>query len=180
MKNCIIIHWTGSDSNSFWHPWLKKELEKSWYEVWLPDMPNADSPRIDEWLSFILEKWHFDADTVLVWHSAGVPTILSVIENINIKISKAVLVAGFCESLNSEPNAILQESYDWEKIKGNCNEFIVINSDNDPWWCDDKQWKKIAGYLDWTFILKHDWHMWSTSFNQPYREFKELLEYLVL
>ncbi|EKE27289.1 MAG: hypothetical protein ACD_3C00226G0008 [uncultured bacterium (gcode 4)] len=178
MKNCIIIHWTGSNSESFWHPWLKYELEKIWYNVWLPDIPNAELPELSEWLPFILKNWHFNSETVLVWHSAWVPTILSVLENIDVMIKKSILIAGFIEPLNNEPNPILQNEYNWAKIKESCSEFIIINSDNDPWGCDDKKGKKIADNLDWTFIIKHDWHMWSISFNQPYKEFPELLKYI--
>lgn len=85
-------------------------------------------------------------------------------------------MAGFSTLLPDGPTKILQGKYDWEKIKNNCGEYIFINSDNDPWGCDDKQgmemWKKLGGRL----ILWHgEGHMGSDSFNQPYKEFPFLV-----
>lgn len=50
-------------------------------------------------------------------------------------------------------------------------EIIFINSDNDPWGCDDKQGRKMFDKLGGTLIIRHDGHMGSEKFNQPYREF---------
>ena len=54
---------------------------------------------------------------------------------------------------------------------------ILINSDNDPWGCDDKAGKFIFDNLGGTLIIRHgEGHMGSNTFNQPYREFPLLLE----
>src|SRR3989344_3519750 len=134
MKNAILLHGLGSNPQSFWFPYLKKKLEEKGYSVWAPQLPNADIPDINIWLPYILENGQFNGETVLVGHSAGAPLILSILENINTKVKQAILVAGFITPLDKEnPEPILQDSYNWEKIKQNCGEFIFINSDNDPW-----------------------------------------------
>lgn len=176
MKNVSIFHGHGGTPNSFWFPWLKSELERAGYEVWLPQLPHTENPDLKEWLSFVLEYGKFDEETILVGHSCACPFILSILERIEVKIRKAILVAGFITPLDEKPDPILQESYDWEKIKAHCEEFIIINSDNDPWGCDDKQGRAIFDRVGGTLIIRHgEGHMGSDTFNQPYKEFPLLL-----
>ena len=114
-------------------------------------------------------------------HSAGCPLILSILENIKIKIHKAILVAGYSYPTGKEkkPQLILQKKYYWNKIKRNVKDIIFINSDNDPWGCDDEQgyfmFKKLGGTL---IIREGKGHMGSMTFNQPYKNFP-LLEKLL-
>jgi len=178
MKNASIFHGHGSTSKSYWHPWLKNELEKLGYAVWLPDMPDTDLPVLKKWLPFTLQNGTYNEETILVGHSCGVSLILSILENIDVKIKKAILVAGFIKPLSNRPYPILQNNYDWEKIKSHCKEFVVINSDNDPWGCDKKMGKLIADGVGGKLIILHDGHMGSESFNQPYKEFPLLLDFV--
>jgi predicted alpha/beta hydrolase family esterase len=176
--NVNIFHGTGSNPDHFWFPWLQRNLEQKNYRVWLPQLPNADKPCIDEWLPFTLKNGAYDENTILVGHSSGCALILSVLENIKIKVKKAVLVAGFAYQLDPEvEDLIIQKSYNWDLIKRNVGSMILINSDNDPWGCDDKAGKFIFDNLGGTLIIRHgEGHMGSNTFNQPYREFPLLLE----
>lgn len=185
MKNAIILQGAGETTKSFWLPWLKRELEKKDYKVWLPQLPDNDSPDLTKTLPFVLKNGKFDRETVMVGHSAGAPLILSVLENIEVKIKKAVLVAGLVEPTvldNEKPEMIdrqkkfLQEKYDWEKIRKQCGEFVFINSTNDPWGCTDKQGRKMFDKLGGTLIINQEGHMGSDSFKQPYKKFPLLLK----
>ncbi|NMB57038.1 alpha/beta hydrolase [Candidatus Beckwithbacteria bacterium] len=180
MKNAIVIHGTGCDSKSYWIPSIKKFLEKRSYEVWTPNLPDSDIPDLKKWLPLVLNKGKFNKNTVLIGHSAGSPFILSVLENINITIHKAILVAGYYKVKSNEDNPlILQKIYNWTKIRKNVKDIIFINSNNDPWGCDDKQglglFKKLGGTL---IIRESEGHMGSDSFKQPYKRFL-LLEKLL-
>ncbi len=157
----------------FWYPWLKDQLEQRGYKVWAPLLPNSSSPHIEEWLGVALENGEYNEETVLVGHSAGCPLILSVLENIDVKVKQAVMVAAFFEQLGpDEKEPILQESYDWEKIATHVAAPFVINSDNDPWGCDVAAGLKLIDKIGGTLIVPHgEGHMGSTSFNQPYKEF---------
>jgi hypothetical protein len=90
-------------------------------------------------------------------------------------IKQAILVSGFYESIDDEgfSELMLQgEEYNWKAIKSAAKEIILINSDNDPWGCDDKQARPIAEKLGAKFILAAgQGHMGSGMFSQPYREF---------
>jgi len=177
MKNAIILHGSGATPDSFWYPHVKKELEKKGYKVWLPQLPNPSKPNLKEQLSFILKNGKFSEETVIIGHSAGCPLILSILENIDVRIKKAILVAGFSTPLGSDADGILQENYNWEKIRQNVEDIIFINSDNDPWGCDDKQGRRMFDKLGGTLIIRHgEGHMGSDTFNQPYKEFPFLMK----
>lgn len=177
MKNAIIFHGSGTTPEAVWHPWLKKELEKKGYKVSIPILTADDPAPLDVWLPLALKE-NYNEETVLIGHSSGAPLILSVLENINVKIKQAILIAGFITPLPADKghNPILQEKYDWNKIKGNSKEMIIINSTNDPWGCDDKQGKAIAEKVGGKLIVNNEGHMGSQTFNQPYKKFPFLLK----
>lgn len=176
MKNASIFHGTGGTPQHFWHPYVKNELEKIGYTVWVPQLPETDNPNLEIQLPFVLSNYNYNENSVLIGHSAGCPLILSVLENIDIKVKLSILVAGFIDKLPNGPEKILQKEYNWEKIKNNCEKFIFINSDNDPWGCNDIQGRKMVDHLGGELIIRHgEGHMGSESFNQSYKEFPLLV-----
>lgn len=121
----------------------------------------------------------FTEETIIIAHSAGCPLALAVLENLNVKIKQAILVAGFSTPLPGDAggNAALQKSYNWKKIKKNVSDIVFINSDNDPWKCDDKQGRAMWEKLDGTLIIKSgEGHMGSNKFNQPYKTFPLIIK----
>jgi hypothetical protein len=189
MKNAIIFHGTGCTPNSFWQPYLKSELEKKGYQVWVPQLPNADTPKLEEWLPFALKGGTYGTETVIVGHSAGCPLSLSVLENIQVQIQQAILVAGYARPTTYTPpkgqeitkQLILQDKYNWGKIKSNVKDIVFINSDNDPWGCNDVEGRYLLDNLGGTQIIKKgEGHMGSDSFNQPYKEFPLLVKLIEL
>jgi predicted alpha/beta hydrolase family esterase len=177
MKNAIILHGTGDSPDLYWFPYIKEKLEEKGYAVWLPALPNAKKPNLADWVPFILENGKLTEETVIIGHSAGAQVILSVLERLDGKIKKAILVSGYSKPLPKTQNDPKnQDSFDWEKIKGKAEEFIFINSDNDPWECTDMQGKIMADKLGGRVVVMHDGHMGSQMFNQPYKEFPLLAE----
>ena len=112
-------------------------------------------------------------DTVLIGHSSGCPLILSILQNSDVQIKQAILVAGF---IDGSCDAILQKKYNWEKIKRNVKDLVFINSDNDPWGCNDVEGRYMFDHLGGTLIIKHEGHMGSDTFKQPYKEFPLLVK----
>lgn len=173
MKNAIILHGTGDTNQSYWFPYVKKELEKKGYEVWLPQLPNSNKPNLKDWLSFVLRNGKFNQDTVIVGHSAGAQLILSILEKR--KIKQAILVSGYPISLCKTSKTKERKKLNWKIIRRNVKDIIFINSDNDPWGCDDKQGRILFGHLGGTLIIRHEGHMGSTTYNQPYKKFPLLV-----
>ena len=181
MKNAIIFHGTGCTPNSYWFPKTKSFLEKLGYEVWVPQLPDADDPVLSKWLPVALTG-KYNEETIIMGHSAGGPLVLSVLENIGVTIHKAILVAGFARQLRCDkdkPQPILQPNYNWEKIKKAAKDIIYINSQDDPWTIDHEEglymWLKTGGTL---ICREGEGHMGSDTFKQPYTSFP-LLEKLL-
>lgn len=182
MQNAILLHGHGDGPQSYWFPWLVKKLQEESFAVWAPQLPNTDNPSIDVQLPFVLGEGNFVTDTVMVGHSSGCPLILSVLQSIDVKISQAILVSGFASPLPDDPESSRQilQKYDWEKIRSNVEDIVFINSDNDPWGCNDTKGREMFDQLGGTLIIRHgEGHMGSTKFNQPYKEFPLLLKLIV-
>lgn len=178
MKEAIILHGTSETAESFWLPYAKRELEQRGYTVSIPQLPDADNPDLKNWLPAALAETYTDR-TVLIGHSAGCPLILSVLENIDVRIKQAILIAGYArpKSDDPKPEPILQNTYDWEKIKSHVEDIVFINSDNNPWGCDDNEGRYMWENLGGTLILrKGEGHMGSDTFKKPYKEFPFLIK----
>ncbi|MEK7644433.1 MAG: alpha/beta fold hydrolase, partial [Patescibacteria group bacterium] len=138
--NYIFIHGFTSTSSRGFKPWLKSELEKQGHIVWNPDLPNTDTPNIEEQSQFILDNAPFaiDEKTILVGHSLGGPVVYKVLEKINTKIAKAVLVDVVLrpEYNDREPREAVLLSCDWkfnwEKIKKSAGKFVALGDNKFP------------------------------------------------
>lgn len=182
MKQALLLHGTGgNDRGYFWFQDTKEYLENQGYQVLWPQLPNPDRPNLRDSLLFLEEhnnQFSFDKDNIVIGHSSACPLILTWLQYFKTQIRQVILVSGFYQSIDDEgfSELMLQgEEYDWTAIKAAAKEIILINSDNDPWKCDDKQARPVAEKLDAKFILaKGQGHMGSDSFDQPYRDFSLL------
>lgn len=178
----IIFHGTDCqpDSEFYWYSWLKEQLEVRGHKVEALYYPDINHEAITTFLPKVLKNHTFDPDTVLVGHSAGSPLILSILESLDSPVRLGVLVAGYSMwTPGEDKDPVLQESYDWSKIKANAKDFVFINSVDDPWGCDDKQGRILFDNLGGTQIIRNDGHFGSEGKNLPYVEFP-LLRDIVL
>lgn len=184
MKQAILLHGTGgSDKDYFWFADTKKYLEKHGYSAWWPLLPNTDKPELEETRNFLEDAWpQTDEETIIIAHSSACPLMLTFMQSFKTPIRQVILVSGFYQSIDDEgfsERMLQKEPYDYNAIKKAAKEIVLINSDNDPWGCDDRQARPVAEKLDAKFILaKGQGHMGSGSFNQPYREFPLLKKLL--
>lgn len=184
MKKTWLLHGTGgSNEDYFWFEDTKKYLESKGYEVWWPLLPHTEKPNLEDTRNYIEDNMpSLDGDTIIIGHSSACPVILHFIQFVEVPIKQVILVAGFYKSLNDDgySDLMLQdEEYNWEAIKRVAKNVILINSDNDPWGCDDKQARPVAEKLGAKFVLAEgQGHMGSGTYNQPYKEFPKLKELL--
>src|SRR4030043_1412615 len=134
----IIIHGAYGSPQENWFPWLKKELEKLNCGVIVPQFPTPKGQKLDKWLAILnktIKKW--DNGFIFAAHSLGPALVLKKIEELEKPIRAAFLVAGFIGKLGNEIDHInanfFTKGFDWEKIRKNCQNFFVYNSDNDPY-----------------------------------------------
>lgn len=129
---------------------------------------------------FVVQYGHFDHETLLIGHSAGVPLALAVLQELDYPIKRTLLVAGFCQPLpGMQPDhPSLPKNPDWAKIRRNCRDFVFFHADNDPWGCDHHQGEFMRQKLGGTLIVRTgEGHFGSTMFNQPYTEFPLLRDF---
>lgn len=168
-RKAIIFHGTGGNPDVAWYKWLKQKLESRGYEVELPYYPDINIERIETFLPKVLSNHKFDENTVLIGHSGGAAFLLSILENINVTIPQAILVAGYSTLPNESEEPVLQESYDWEKIRSHVKDIYFINSTNDPYGCDEKKGQEMFEKIGGTLIVKNEGHFGS--------EFEDLKEF---
>ncbi len=140
MKRVFIIHgWDGYPEEG-WFPWLKKELEKNGFEVFVPAMPDTDEPKIEKWMASLTNLvGKPDENTYFVGHSIGCQIILRYLEKINgKKVGGVVCVAGWFilgEKETEEEKIIvkpwIETPIDFDKVERTTDNFVAIFSDND-------------------------------------------------
>ncbi len=178
-KKAIIFHGTDCKPDDYWYQWLGQQLEAKGYNVEIPYYPDINHEPIETFLPKVLAAHTFDEGTVIIGHSAGGPLILSILENTSVRLPQAILVAGYSHRMpGEEQDLVLQDNYDWAKIKANVKDIVFINSVDDPWGCNAEQGRYMFDQLGGTQIIRKDGHFGSTSFNQSYPTF-ELLNKLV-
>ena len=146
-------------------------MQKNGIEVWVPDLPQKDTPDLSVWTPWVLERAKFDLETIIIGHSAGAPLILSLLQRISVTVEKAALVAGFITPIPHMPptHSMLLQSPNWEKMRRQCRDFVFIHSDNDPWGCNAAQGEEMRQNLGGTLItMTGHGHFGSNIFKQPY------------
>jgi len=124
----------------------------------------------------VLGAHDFTADTVLVGHSGGAALLLAVLENLPDSVAQTILVAGYCTMVNESAEPVLQDTYDWDRIRANGGDLYFINSVEDPYGCDADQGLLLFDHLGGTQIIRNDGHF--GDHDQPFETF-DLLNGLV-
>ncbi|MBU1854262.1 MAG: alpha/beta hydrolase, partial [Nanoarchaeota archaeon] len=78
-----------------------------------------------------------DENTVFIGRSIGPPFILRVLELLNKPVKASFLVAGFCSDIGLKEfrpvlDTFIDKPFNWNKIRANCQKFIVYHSVDDP------------------------------------------------
>lgn len=139
-KNVFIFHGTEGHPKENWFPWLKQELEQKGYNVIVPQFPSPPvvAAKISEWFDVLKDyEEYIDDDTVFVGHSLGGVFTLRVLEKLDHTVKAAILVGapiGVKPILNYDrDNSFSSFKFDWEAIKSKANNFVVYQSNDDPY-----------------------------------------------
>lgn len=142
-KRVFIVHgWEGHPQEG-WFPWLKKELEARGFEVQVPQLPEADKPRLENWILALAQAVGTpDQQTYFVGHSMGAKTISCYLQTLpaNVNVGGAVFVAGFFKRLTLDvseekpiADAFISFPVDFQKVKLHLPKSFAIFSDDDPY-----------------------------------------------
>ena len=182
MKKIYIVYcWSGKKDDG-WYPWLDKELSSN--KVYRFDMPNSDTPKIEDWVSFLDKQVDcLDENTYFVGHSIGCQTIMRYLQTKDVcKIGGLLFVTPWFDLLDYAiededsyeiAKPWLTEKIDFEKIKKFTNNIHCIFSDDDyfvPLWQKEK-FEKLLGAQ--TIVVNGKGHI---SKDDNVFELKEILD----
>ncbi|MFH1590022.1 MAG: alpha/beta hydrolase [archaeon] len=179
-SNFIFIHSTGGNPSECWYPWLETELKNKGCKVMSPSFPTPEGQTLNNWLNAFEPYWNkINENTVLVGRSIGAPFVLSLLERINVRIKAAFLVAGFASDIgrpefNDYIDTFVENPFDWQKIRNNCEQFFVYHAEDDPI-VDLKYGKELAKQLNTKLILVKDGGHFNIGTKFGYK-FKNILE----
>ena len=180
MKNALILHGTDGNSQQNWFPWLKSELEKDHWQVWVPDLPHAEKPNSQIYNQHIFNNnWNFNQNSIIIGHSSGAVALLGLLQQLppNIKIDTCYLIGSFKNDLGWEAlSDLFLNPFDFPTIKTKAKHFIFIHSDNDPY-CPLDHAKFLATQLNGKLIIKKNQQHFSINSGGPkYSKFPFLLK----
>ena len=187
MRNALILHGAGNNSQGNWFPWLKAELIKRNYEVWTPDLPDSDVPNKKLWLKTVFSNkdWQFNHHSVIIGHSAGATLILRILEKLpeNIQIYKAILVAGpvklgMEEEYFQYKKDLVKDPFDWKKIRESAEKFYFIHSYNDKYECGSENGEIMKKHLGGELIIKENQGHFNLEKGPEYKKFPLIIELL--
>lgn len=173
----VILHGTSDSHKGNWFPWLKEELEKLGYEVWVPDLPNAKNPNLKIYNEYLLGSgWDFQ-DNLIIGHSSGAVAVMALLQALpeSTKINTAILAGIYKGDLGREDLKGTNIDFNYDKIKQKANQFIFVHSDDDPI-CpiSDAQW--IAEQVNGDMQIMHGLKHLNVGLVPSMSEFPELLE----
>jgi uncharacterized protein len=176
--NVFIIHGAYGNPKENWFSWLKSELESLNHKVIIPEFPTPNEQELAKWTNnFQKYKCEINSETILIGHSLGSAFILSILETLNTPVKACFFIAGFIGLLNNKKfdsinKTFTAKDFDWDKIKKNCNKFILFNSKDDPY-VPLKKGQELSNILNGELIIKEN----AGHFNKDagFTSFKELL-----
>jgi len=174
MKRIFLVHgWTGRPNKDFF-PWVKEKLQNEGYQVFVPELPEPDYPKIKPWVEKIKEVVNKPQENdILIGHSLGCMGIFQYLQTLpnNTKVNKVILIAGFEKLKNAAFDALedcdtfkpwREAPINYKKIKRMAKSWIALFSDNDPFVSYEDNSEVFKDKLDTKIILVHK----KSHFNQ--------------
>jgi len=140
MSNIFIFHGTEGYPEENWFPWLKEKLEAKGHKVFVPQFPSPPvvPAKISEWFNVLKNyEQYIDEGSILVGHSLGGVFTLKILEKLKYSVEAAFFIGtpiGVRPILNYDRDSSFSGfSFDWSIIKSKSKNFVVFQSDNDPY-----------------------------------------------
>lgn len=153
MKRAVLLHGTDGTPDGGWRPYVKAELEKRGYEVWVPALPNNHTPNMQAYNDFLLGgQWDFK-DNLVIGHSSGAVQVLNLLMDARCpKVETIVPVGAWAHMEETDldyeqfKDTFPKQGFDFGLIKSKCDNILFLHGDNDPY-CPLEQAKWLAAQL---------------------------------
>lgn len=140
MNNVFIFHRTEGYPEENWFPWLKQELEQKGCKVFVPQFPSPPivPAKIAGWFDVLKNyEQYINENTIFIGHSLGGIFTLRILEKLTHPVKAAFFIGtpiGVQPIKNYDrDNGFSGFSFDWESIKKKAADFVVFQSDDDPY-----------------------------------------------
>lgn len=164
MKRAVILHGTSAEAMSGWRPWLKLRLEAEGYDVWVPSLPDNDTPNRDTYNNLLFTSgWDF-TDNILVGHSSGAVEVLNLLMDERCpRIKLGVAVSAWAGTLKNETPELKEQmsgifpatGFDFDLIKQNAERLVFIHNEYDPY-CSSDDAVSLSRQLEADLIMLHE------------------------
>lgn len=185
MKQAILLHGTQANGNSNWLPWLSEQLQQKGMQVYIPDLPHADYPSLQEWTDYVHANCPFaiDQDTAIIGHSAGAVAALILTQHVN-KVGKVVAVAAFKDLTHLHDvldwhanDRFLDIPFDFTAIQKSCSDIVFLHSDDDPY-CPTSHAEYLAVQTNGTLHIQHGYGHFNTEKDASFTQMPIVLSLL--
>ncbi|NDK08888.1 alpha/beta fold hydrolase [Candidatus Gracilibacteria bacterium] len=186
MKKVLFLHGRGGDGQENWFSWLKKELETRGFQVFNPELPNTDNPKLREQVDFISNYYEkIGKVDYIVGHSLGCLTAIHLIEKFDISSVNCIFVGPAYKGITEEvgKNSLgdvyrnLKEYFDsvvlYKKLG---NRYTIFLSDNDPYIKVDSAKNYYSKIENVKFLVFHN--MGHFNEGASIKKLPEILDYL--
>jgi predicted alpha/beta hydrolase family esterase len=150
LKKAVLLHGTDGAPGHNWFPWLKAELEKHGYEVWVPELPNNHTPNRHTYNDFLFNSnWDF-SDNLVIGHSSGAVSVLNLLEDERCPIIKTGVLIGVWARMEETDldreqfkDLFPESGFKFDLIKQKTDNLLFLHGDDDPY-CPLDQAKWLA------------------------------------
>jgi len=177
----LIFHGTHGAPTGNWFPWLQDHLMQQEWQVAVPKLPTPEGQSLDSWKTALSDQISgFSEADILIGHSLGGTFALRLLEQGLVTPKTIILASCVTKNINNEEydtlnNSFIAEQFDWDKIKRNSTDIIILHGDNDPY-VPLEHAQELAENLEVTLhIIKDGGHL---NAENGYTNFSEILDFL--
>lgn len=134
MKQALILPGWPQKPTKHWYPWLKIELEKKGFSVFLPSLPTmyTKNPNLQKQLDYIYSHVTITPETVIIGHSLGTQLAMRIAENN--QYQTMILVGGWdFNDLTTGIESFWETPINHKLIIKHTKTRVVLHADNDPY-----------------------------------------------
>lgn len=129
-KRVLILHGLSGSNFPHWQAHLASDLIKESYIVSFPELPNKNSPSLNEWKNFLKEEIKYFKPDIVVCHSLANILWFHTCDELDIKLDKLMLVA----PVRNKPLDEAKSFFPYPIAKDlKAKEIIMAASTNDPY-----------------------------------------------
>ncbi len=172
MKRAVILHGTNASPGENWFPWIKEKLEKAGYKVWVPLLPNNNTPNSKVYNDVLLGgEWDF-ADNLVIGHSSGGVSVLNLLADPRCpRIKLGVVLGAWHEPKDPYipyeqfKDLFPKDGFDFDLIRSKADKLVFMHGKNDPY-CPLEQAQWLAKQLISEIVVVPDGHHLGSKFKE--------------